>query len=242
MQTGQVKSQIRSVIKFHLGMHAYLVVGPQQERKKQVEDILAKAKITKTSQTLFDTQTSHSIELIRTIERQLKLKEGRRAVIIENAQKLTPAAANAFLKTLEEPPGDTLIVLSSPTALLPGTILSRCFLVQAWGKQKTNQEFLKAQKKLFAKITRAKVGERIELAESLGKSKQEAVTFCQEQLLFLRQLLVQPQKKKKGELLGLARAVLWTLEQLEGNVNPKMLLFELIMGYPKGVPKLATSL
>jgi DNA polymerase-3 subunit delta' len=38
-----------------------------------------------------------------------------------------PAAANAFLKTLEEPPADTLIVLTAPgPALLPETIVSRC--------------------------------------------------------------------------------------------------------------------
>lgn len=54
--------------------------------------------------------------------------EGRaRLVIVEDADKLNPAAANAFLKTLEEPPARTHIVLTTtaPDRLLV-TIRSRC--------------------------------------------------------------------------------------------------------------------
>lgn len=52
---------------------------------------------------------------------------GWRVAIIDDAHKMTPEAQNAFLKTLEEPPNETLLVLvtSKPEALLP-TILSRC--------------------------------------------------------------------------------------------------------------------
>jgi DNA polymerase III subunit delta' len=54
--------------------------------------------------------------------------EGRaRVIVIEDAEKMNPAAANAFLKTLEEPPNRTHIVLlsSAPDRLLV-TIRSRC--------------------------------------------------------------------------------------------------------------------
>jgi DNA polymerase III subunit delta' len=54
--------------------------------------------------------------------------EGRgRAVIIDDAHALTEQAANALLKSLEEPPDQThfFLVTSSPEALLP-TIRSRC--------------------------------------------------------------------------------------------------------------------
>lgn len=58
----------------------------------------------------------------------LKPFEGRRKVlIIDMAEAMNPAAANAFLKTLEEPAGDSLIILiSSMPAGLLGTIRSRC--------------------------------------------------------------------------------------------------------------------
>ena len=72
-----------------------------------------------------------SIESIRGLQRFLQLKTigtnpYRRAVLIEHAGALTTEAQNAFLKLLEEPPADTLLVLtaSSPRVLLP-TIRSR---------------------------------------------------------------------------------------------------------------------
>jgi DNA polymerase-3 subunit delta' len=51
----------------------------------------------------------------------------RKIVLLDNADLLRQEAANALLKTIEEPPGDSLIILvtSRPEALLP-TIRSRC--------------------------------------------------------------------------------------------------------------------
>jgi DNA polymerase-3 subunit delta' len=70
------------------------------------------------------------IEEIRTIEEKLSLKafEGRwKVIIVEEAETMNPFAANAFLKTLEEPPINSLIILiTSIPDLLPETIRSRC--------------------------------------------------------------------------------------------------------------------
>ena len=54
-------------------------------------------------------------------------RAGYRVLVIRPAEAMQPAAANALLKTLEEPPPHTLIVLVSdrPARLLP-TIRSRC--------------------------------------------------------------------------------------------------------------------
>ena len=70
------------------------------------------------------------IEQIRNLEHSLQMRAtgGRRKVaIVADADRLQPQAANAFLKTLEEPPNDSLLLLLSalPEAL-PETILSRC--------------------------------------------------------------------------------------------------------------------
>jgi DNA polymerase-3 subunit delta' len=67
------------------------------------------------------------------VDRRLAMKrfEGRRRfVVIDPADAMNPQAQNALLKTLEEPPGDTTLVLvaASPDALLP-TIRSRCLRV-----------------------------------------------------------------------------------------------------------------
>src|SRR4030066_431819 len=55
------------------------------------------------------------------------LEAGKRVVIVNGAERFNISSSNAFLKTLEEPPADTVIILisSSPDMLLQ-TILSRC--------------------------------------------------------------------------------------------------------------------
>ena len=70
------------------------------------------------------------IEQVRDIQKKIIFKplEGRKkVVIIDQAEKLNLHAANCLLKTLEEPPDDTVLILVASTALpLLPTILSRC--------------------------------------------------------------------------------------------------------------------
>jgi DNA polymerase-3 subunit delta' len=70
------------------------------------------------------------IDQIRDLQKELSLRpyEARKkACIIEGAERMNPSAANAFLKTLEEPPGEALLILltSHGDGILP-TIRSRC--------------------------------------------------------------------------------------------------------------------
>ncbi|HEX5176997.1 MAG TPA: hypothetical protein VFV83_08210, partial [Chthoniobacteraceae bacterium] len=70
------------------------------------------------------------IEQIRSLEHALQMQssDGRRKVaIISDADRMGAPTANAFLKTLEEPPNNSLLLLlSSNPEILPETILSRC--------------------------------------------------------------------------------------------------------------------
>jgi DNA polymerase-3 subunit delta' len=70
------------------------------------------------------------IDAIRELQKKLMYLpyEGQtKIVILNDAEKMNLQAANSFLKTLEEPPSKTLIILiaSNPYQLLP-TIVSRC--------------------------------------------------------------------------------------------------------------------
>jgi DNA polymerase-3 subunit delta' len=70
------------------------------------------------------------IDQVRQLQADLSLKafEGKRKVlIVDGAESMNEPSSNAFLKTLEEPPGDSLIILISslPHGLL-ATIRSRC--------------------------------------------------------------------------------------------------------------------
>ena len=58
------------------------------------------------------------------------LEPGRKIFVIREADRLTPEAADALLKVLEEPPADAVLLLSSARPdELPPTILSRCHMV-----------------------------------------------------------------------------------------------------------------
>ncbi len=67
---------------------------------------------------------------IRAVEEALSLKpfEGRKKIIIvDDADAMNQSAANAFLKTLEEPPDESLLILVAANPdRLPETIRSRC--------------------------------------------------------------------------------------------------------------------
>jgi len=70
------------------------------------------------------------IDQIRQLIENLSLSAhygGYRVVLIQPAEVMNSAAANSLLKTLEEPPSNTVIILvSAQPALLPATIRSRC--------------------------------------------------------------------------------------------------------------------
>lgn len=74
--------------------------------------------------------TAIRIATIRDVKKELSLSlfsEGKRVVIIFDAHLMNVQAQNAFLKALEEPPANTVLILttSHTNSLLP-TIISRC--------------------------------------------------------------------------------------------------------------------
>src|SRR6266705_6615638 len=126
--------------------HAYLISGPRGSGKHllaaEVASLVNGTKATDVfsskAREIFVAQPESKsrrivIEQIRNIEHALQMRasHGRHKVaIISDADRLQLQAANAFLKTLEEPPKDSLLLLLSalPEAL-PDTIVSRCIAI-----------------------------------------------------------------------------------------------------------------
>lgn len=98
------------------------------------------------------------IDQVRKIQQELALRPLEaevRICLIDGAETLNPAAANALLKTLEEPePGTILILLSSRPEGLLDTIRSRC------------------QRLRFNRLSRERLAEILE--HRLGLSEEEA--------------------------------------------------------------------
>jgi DNA polymerase III subunit delta' len=123
--------------------HAYLISGPPGSGKQLLAAELASLVNGTKADEVFSSKAreifvarpeSRSrrivISQIRELEHALQMRASngqRKVAIISEADRLQPQAANAFLKTLEEPPKDSLLLLLSalPEAL-PDTILSRC--------------------------------------------------------------------------------------------------------------------
>ena len=84
---------------------------------------------------IIDEERSIGIGIIQELEQKLSLrsqyKEGQKITVVNNAHIMTSQAQNAFLKTLEEPPAGSMIILVSSRLnnLLP-TIRSRVQLVR----------------------------------------------------------------------------------------------------------------
>ncbi len=75
-------------------------------------------------------KTFIKIDQVRSLRKRLMfapIEGGRRLIIVNDSHAMNPEASNAMLKMLEEPPGNTHIVLTvAQTSDLLPTILSRC--------------------------------------------------------------------------------------------------------------------
>jgi len=105
--TGSYCGQCKSCLLFQSGCHPdYILIEPEQTGKMI------------------------GIEVIRQLLERLTLKpqfQNQRVVVIRSAEQLNHAAANAFLKYLEEPTERTSLILITEKSLrLPATIRSRC--------------------------------------------------------------------------------------------------------------------
>lgn len=117
------------------------------------------------------------IKDIREVEPFLSLRAGvheHKIVIILEAERMKEEASNAFLKTLEEPPPQTIIILVTEHAeqLLP-TILSRCIRMDL-KETARNLRLSEAQKLFLPALQKALTGIGNDvLALGLGRDCQE---------------------------------------------------------------------
>lgn len=142
------------------------------------------------------------VETIRELERLAALKpmEARAKVfVVDEAEKMTLATPQAFLKTLEEPPAQTVIVLIlTQLRALPPTVLSRCQVVRFRPRLVEGVPALLPDVRTDAHVqslrqlalARTQGAEAIlKLGDQVGRDRQAAEAFVQACWLWHRDLL-----------------------------------------------------
>lgn len=228
-------------------MHSFLLVSGTQVHRKQEALILA-AQFLKSKGESFlkspdlkivETQekSSISIETSREIKEFLKNKPFQspaKVVLILEAPLLTIEAQNALLKTLEEPPAHSFIILTtSHEKLLLPTIVSRCLIkrirteIEAAEPTETSNQLESLLNSTYAQRL-----DFIEKNDKVYSKREEIIKLIDAYLIFLENNL--PSATKTNELKLIVDELLnLKKELLESPVNPRHLLEICFLNLPE---------
>lgn len=154
----------------------------------------------------------------------------RKVYVIRDAGTMNPAAQNAMLKLLEEPPAfDAFLLLADNADQLLETVRSRCVTLRAGGEEDAPPPEARALAERW--IDLAAAGARISLIsfanENEGLTGAELRGFARAARSLLADMLcsrLPDRKLSKSELLRLAALMDKTEEYLRFNVSPKHVL------------------
>lgn len=177
-------------------MQSILISSKNKEKgREEAEKLFKTLKIDKFDRAILEYEKQVGIPDVRRIQETIYLKPLRsavRAVLIDATSGITIEAQNALLKTLEEPPESTLIIVQvlNSDEILP-TILSRCKVIEL----SSEKEY--ADTSEFVKLLNSTngLGKRLKLAQNLSKDKNEALDFLESLIIDLRKDLILNYKK-----------------------------------------------
>lgn len=159
---------------------------------------------------------------------EASVRRGRRVVLCEEAHRMTPAAQNALLKTLEEPPeGVTFLLSGTENGLLP-TIRSRCMIVRLSGAPKSETEEEAAARRaaegaleaMFAKkaVDRAALGET---RPDMDRALEAMTEYCRDVLAC--KLGASPLRERTGAAISAGEKQLLTAIDLLTQARKRLL-------------------
>lgn len=232
-------------------LSSILITGGNAEKRKEKALLLANDFLDSHWENnpdfhLIEGENSIKIAQIRELKGKLSLKPFSSlttVTLIDQAEKMTIPAQNSLLKILEEPPESSRFILTAPNpkSLLP-TIVSRCQLVRIEQTSQDPEEGVFATHCQFLQeMIGATPGQRILLSEKYSQNNQEVLDFCQNQIRTLRKLLYQEVKKEKNlplmnltprQMTKILRSLQKALFLLKSNINPRLLLENLLISYP----------
>lgn len=185
-------------------MHAYLILGYQKSKRDALAaEICIQLGIDRIDSAVSFFEKTIGIEEVRGIQRQLifkPLKSKQKAVIIPVDSGITIEAQNALLKTLEEPPANTVVILTAPTieSVLP-TIISRCFIKETSEAPRFSQTELNGAGEILSRLPTMKIGEKLRLAQDVAKDKETALVWLGTFILAAKNTLIERIQEGKND-------------------------------------------
>jgi len=167
------------------------------------------------------------IGAIRELERQASLRPAmarRKVFVLDEAERMTGEAPQAFLKTLEEPPPATVIILVLPRIrAVPATVLSRCQVVRFAARDDAGVAEARGQAwELLTEVRAQGVDALFRRLERLDREKAE--TLVDAYWLLCRDLLL-VKSDAPSALLGAGAAELageaerWSVDEILATVD-----------------------
>lgn len=141
-------------------------------------------------------------------------------LVIEDASSMPVAAANALLKTLEEPPSYAMIVLFSSGGNLLPTITSRCRIINLWQGENIAQNRWD-----FDKIIIAPFYEQSQLVAALAE-EQQGLDFLNEMESWARVRMRQSRDVKATKMI---KDIIESKQELRRNVTVRIVLETLLL-------------
>jgi DNA polymerase III subunit delta' len=169
------------------------------------------------------------IGAIRELERQASLRPAmarRKVFIIDEAERMTDDTPQAFLKTLEEPPAATVIILILTRArAVPATLLSRCQVVRFGPRAEAGAAATRAQAlEILTEVKAHGIDALFRRTDRLEREKAESLVDAY--WLFCRDLLLAKAGAPSSLLIDADRAAElareaegWTVDQIVAAVD-----------------------
>jgi DNA polymerase III gamma/tau subunit len=211
-------------------MQSILIIGKDQDKlREKAQVICIENKISRFDIEIITTEKSVGIGDVRKLQEKLFLKPIKgetKAVILEAFLGMTADSQNAFLKVLEEPPTDTVImILSSSLDFILPTVLSRCSLINLEQVKKISDEEISNNLKLIYELKNSGTSKALKIAQDNGKDREVA-------LAFLEGLIISLHTKLESENLQILKAMQETYTIIKTtNVTPRLALENLFLSF-----------
>jgi DNA polymerase III gamma/tau subunit len=172
--------EIQSSIK----MQSIIILGKDKDQiRLAAKDICDENKISRFDKEVIETEKAVGIGDIRKLQEKLFLKplqSEMKAVVLEAFFGMTADSQNAFLKVLEEPPANTIIlILSLALDFFLPTVMSRCNLINLDTTKKISEQEIADNLQLISEIKNGTTSKALKVAGDYGKDREVALEFLE---------------------------------------------------------------